>query len=792
MKNKESRLFHIITRVFYGLGALLFIFMLFSAVMFKGEDTIVRWSEPYSGKWFRVYEDGRYEESSLPIGKDIKKGENLIAETILPAEIPEGAILAFFSARDVEVYVDGELRFSFDNADNPLPGLNVKSILVQVSLEHEDAGKNFRIVKYNNAGQPMPINTILYGNSLGIFQIFFTRYGILFYAESILFVVSIFVVIIGFFSMGKYTEWKQILSIGFGFSMLSLWGMLDSQMIQYIFKLYYVDGVWGYLLSMIFLYPFIYFLNAQQKGRYQKGSVAVGMLLLVDFVVISVLHFANLISFEETQPYMNTVLVVVIAHMAVTLIYDIYKGYYSEYPYVAWGTLGLAVMGIIEILNLNLVINGMDGLIILAGMYFMFIMCCVQIFIQIRTNQERTMQAIQANKMKSEFLANMSHEIRTPINAIMGMNELIIRESKEKSTVEYANNVKIASESLLGIINDILDFSKIESGKMELLETEYVLPELVRDVAMMMEVKAKEKNLRLEVEVAENLPTKLHGDSNKLRQVMINLLNNSVKYTKQGYIRLTLTGDMDQGSLLLRMAIADSGIGIKEEDIDKLFQKFTRVDQSKNRSVEGTGLGLAITASMVEMMNGTTEVDSEYGKGSQFTVIVPQRVVDETEIGKDYDWHTYGQTDKKVEKVEAFVAPDAKVLVIDDNAMNLAVIKGLLKKTQMQVTTGKSGFELLEKVQEEHFNIIFLDHMMPEMDGIETLKKFQKLEEHKCKETPVIALTANAIKGAENEYLQAGFDGYLSKPVELQQLRDVLLKFLQTELVKIETKEEEA
>lgn len=384
--------------------------------------------------------------------------------------------------------------------------------------------------------------------------------------------------------------------------------------------------------------------------------------------------------------------------------------------------------------------------------------------------------AEQANRAKSDFLANMSHEIRTPINAIMGMNEMVLRESKDDQIRDYAVNIQSASKTLLSLINDILDFSKIEAGKMEIITAPYDTAVFLNDVVNMIDIKAKQKQLDFQVNIDKSLPLSLVGDEVRNRQIIVNILNNAVKYTKQGYVKFDVAGIRDEGKFTLRMQVSDSGIGIAEEDLSKLFEGFSRLNIEQNRNIEGTGLGLAITHRLVEQMNGRLEVSSVRGEGSVFTVYLTQEIHDEKPIG-DLRQHFEDVVKKQTEYKERFTAPDAKVLVVDDNEMNLAVVKALLKSTAIQVKTCMSGRDCLDIISEEYFDVILLDHMMPGMDGIETLKHIKETE-NKCRTVPVIALTANAIVGAKAEYINAGFSNYLAKPIEGAELEKMLQKYI--------------
>lgn len=391
--------------------------------------------------------------------------------------------------------------------------------------------------------------------------------------------------------------------------------------------------------------------------------------------------------------------------------------------------------------------------------------------------------AENANRAKSDFLANMSHEIRTPMNAIIGMNEMVLRECDDEKINEYSQNIKSASNNLLAIINDILDFSKIESGKMKIVEDEYYLSSVLNDVVNMVQLKADQKGLKFDIQVDSMLPNKLYGDSLRIRQVMVNILNNAVKYTREGTVVFCVCGErLSEDRLSLYIEVKDTGIGIKKEDMSKLFQGFERLDIKENRNIEGTGLGLAITGRLVEQMHGTINVDSVYGSGSIFTVKVPQVIVDFTAVG-DFK-ERYKQFIKSQEKYkERFIAPQAKILIVDDNSMNHVVIKNLLKKTRIKIDSVSSGRECIECVKKEHFDVILLDHMMPDMDGIETLQFLKKMPENKCIGVPVIAMTANSVSGAKEMYLNAGFSSYISKPLDSKVLEETLQSYLPAEKV---------
>ncbi len=773
----SHRVFRFMLSLFGGVAVLIFLFIAISWAGFDQEDTIIRWSGVYEGSWERVFPDGTRIAQDLPILAETGERGVFTVESVLPDEISEGTIFCIFAYNDAYIYVDGQLRASFTNENNPLPGLNEKTVFLQVKLYPTDAGKIIRIEKVMTDNVQEGFATIFYGDSLGVFMEIIKMAGIQFVLSFLLFFFSIALVIFSLFLVGKYDEWKMLLSIGFGFALVTFWLLVDNIIPQYITGLYYVDGVWGYLLVTIMVAPFLYFMNETQNRRYEKVYIGILMTLFLSFAVITFLHAAEIYDFRYSTVIINTIISVAIIVLLTTIGIDIANGFAKEYIYVLIGMIGLSAGSLVEAVIMILISDRIDGLYILIGLYFMILMMLFQTIRQMRLSRDQILEAVRANKYKSEFLANMSHEIRTPINAIMGMNEIILREDISKEVRECASNIKSASDSLLSLINDILDFSKIEAGKMELVNNDYSLSMLTIDVVKMIEVKASQKRLDLNLDVQSTLPDGLYGDENKIRQIMINLLNNAVKYTEKGSVSLNISGSTNEDKVRLEIKVSDTGIGIKENDLGKLFEKFSRIDEKRNKDIEGTGLGLAICAGMVKFMGGTIEVDSTYGKGSTFTVRIDQDIKSKEAVGNIEDKYNR-ETIVTVDEAFTYTAPLASILVVDDNKMNIEVVKGLLKDTLIHIKEAFSGREMLDMIAHNHFDIIFLDHMMPEMDGIEALEKSRDLPINKCSDSPVIALTANAIKGARKEYLDAGFNDYLSKPIKRDEMLGMILQYL--------------
>lgn len=399
----------------------------------------------------------------------------------------------------------------------------------------------------------------------------------------------------------------------------------------------------------------------------------------------------------------------------------------------------------------------------------------------LRKEKRSQQEAEAANMAKSSFLANMSHEIRTPINAILGMNEMILREEKDPAIRGYAGNIQASGNSLLSIVSDVLDISKIESGKLEIIPVDYEVNSLISDCCNMASGRAKAKELELLVECADNVPMKLCGDETHIRQIIMNLLTNAVKYTEKGTVKLIVSGRFTDGGFVLKVDVSDTGIGIAEENLPQLFTQFQRFDLQRNRNIEGTGLGLSIVKRLCDLMSGTITARSVLGSGSTFTVELPQKVVDSTPCGGVNLNYSAGA---EHEYHHSFEAPEAKILAVDDLPVNLLVIANLLKETRIKIDTAGSGRECLDKCSQQKYDLILMDHMMPEMDGVQTFEKLHGDKSSPNFETPVIMLTANALAGMREQYMDVGFADYVSKPVRGAKLEEAIRRNLPESLIK--------
>ncbi len=429
-------------------------------------------------------------------------------------------------------------------------------------------------------------------------------------------------------------------------------------------------------------------------------------------------------------------------------------------------------------------IGDVEGKIPMIERLYTFLEASTTEFVQLQEEQrqQELMDEVRvqtaANDAKSDFLSSMSHEIRTPINAVLGMDEMILREAKEPDIRKYAENIRAAGNTLLNLINDILDFSKIEAGKMNLVPVKYSMSSLLYDIFIMCSNTAEEKGLDVIFDVDNEIPDMLFGDEMRLKQVILNIANNAVKYTKTGSVTIVVDYEKKERNIIdLTFHIIDTGIGIKDEDMANLFKPFERLDEKKNRSILGTGLGMSITTQILSIMGSELKVDSVYGEGSDFYFTLSQSVVNEAPIG-NFRLKAEQRSDEGKQYEATFTASGARILAVDDTPLNLTVLEGLLKETGLQIDTAESGIEAVQLCEDFEYDVILMDHRMPDMDGTQTMMAIQMDEDGINRDTPVVVLTANAVDGMRERLLDEGFDAYLSKPIDSNELERILVEFI--------------
>ncbi len=737
--------------------------------------------------WTWVKDDNTEVSISLPEKLDVEKGTPVRIYTILPDDIKDNYYLAFYNSRDCHIYVDDELRLSFDDDDSDISlGGICKPRWMFAPIGAADAGKKLLISRYDNQSDNSIFLNTYYGDALGIKNGYVSLHRFYYFFTIILAGISAAVAIIGSVLHAVFKRKIDIVEIALGIFMSALWLIFDSPSFQLTFGNYYVDGPLSYMAVLLLPVPILLYVNDTMKRRKQEIMLLLMGVSLVNASYMIAMHLTGFTNFEVnifSIALFHTLLMVV----AVFIIFrDIMDGHLHEYYIVAGGMLIFLFMGTIEAILLLTMRGRVDRTFLLAGLYIVTFSALVQQILVIHSGEREKNAAIEANVQKSHFLANMSHEIRTPINSIIGMNEMILRESRDPEIKEYAHQIDSSGRLLLGLINDVLDFSKIEAGKLEIIPVEFSTADFANDIIVLASDRAKGKNLEPVFEISEKLPSRLLGDDLHIKQIIINIVSNAVKYTKTGSVFFGMSAIpsfSDPRLYDVKFVIKDTGIGIQPENIDKLFDSFTRVDEVKNRSIEGTGLGLSIVKRLVDMMSGTITVESEYGKGSTFTVVLPLKIVDAAPIGNFAEAVDRSKSAATGEYTERFHAPDAKLLVVDDNIVNLKVVGELLKRTQIQIDTVTGGREAVGVCEKKKYDLILMDHRMPDPDGIATLHLIREDVRGKNTATPVIVLTANAFAGLKDKYLAEGFVDYLTKPIDSALLEERVMQFLPGRLV---------
>lgn len=744
----------------------------------------------FSEGWEWIKEDGTRTPAQLPGKNAVERNQIMVIENILPTYLEDNLYMCFRSSKqDMKIYIDDELRQEYSTEDTRVFGRVSAVAYVYVQLAYEDAGKTIRVEMSTDSSYTGVLHEVFYGEMIDIWNYLFEKGGVELIIAMFVLILGLASIVISIALKMCYRKKVEMEYLGWAIFLAAIWIISNSVFRQMLFPNISTISDMAFFMVMLLAIPFMLYLNQVQSERYSKIYLVAITANVIDFVVCTALHVGNIIDFSDSIKVMVSVAGSSMALMGITMIIDVFTGRIKDYLIVALGILGVCLSAVVQIILYFKWTTQFSGAVIAVAMVFVLIISFVNTMKDILDIEKEKQRAVGSNQAKGKFLANMSHEIRTPINAILGMDAMILRESEDEAIKEYAMNIQNAGQTLLYLINDILDFSKIESGKMEIVPVEYEFSSIVHDVVTMIMVKAKDKGLDMKVHVNPNLPYKVYGDEVRIRQILVNLLTNAVKYTEKGGLTLTVDGTIEGEFVKFYYEVEDTGIGIKEEDLSKLFERFERIEEERNRNVEGTGLGMSITLQLLKLMDSELHVESVYGKGSKFSFELKQRIIDKEPIGNLEE--RIKSASAQYSYNAAFVAPKARLLVVDDNAINRKVFVSLLKETKVKIDEAESGMECLDMIKNNHYDIIFLDHMMPEMDGVETLHRLKEIPDHACKNVPIIALTANAISGAREMYLREGFDAFLSKPISPEKLEQTIIHLLPEELVQYDIKEED-
>ena len=711
--------------------------------------------------------------------KDYENGVS--ASSTLPDDIKDNEYLFFVTRKDAAVYINGELREDYvEKRDVNIPGGSVKRFYMMVPLKESDRGATVTVVRSSTIKRDQVVSETFISTRFGAFKYLIGTGGLSLFLASIIFIFSIVVFIVSIVLRFWYKLKIDMMYGALGICIIAAWIITDSYLLPLLTGVYHVNGVLNYIFCLMMPCAPAVYLNSVQCGRYKKSMSAIMIASSINVVVWTVLHFTGVLPFYNIRMIENVILAGISITALSVLILDIIRRNIGEYRYTFIGFFVFLVCCLIELVIL-IVTSGNESLPMVIGLGFLLAFVVIQQVDELRRVNIEKQRMIDISESKTRFLASMSHEIRTPINAILGMNEMILRENKDKTVQEYSRSIKSSGRMLLMLVNDVLDFSKIEAGKLEIVKTHFYMSEMLYDVISLVKERADEKSLELNAQIGGDIPNEIISDEFRIRQILVNLINNAVKYTEKGTVTLILGGRFTDGGYELCLTVKDTGKGIRKQDQATLFEAFTRADVKSNVNIEGTGLGLAIVKSIVNSMNGNLGVESEYGVGSEFWVRLPVEYADKTPIPSDFMQHRvdYDATDDTCD----FTAPDASVLAVDDNQSNLAIVQLFLKRTGIVPDLCSTGTGAVEHCKHKKYDLILLDHMMPQPDGVETLHIIRTDENSLNKDTKAVVLTANAVAGSRKMYLDEGFDDYLTKPIDAAVLEQTVKTLLPPEKV---------
>lgn len=757
----------------------------------------------YLDEWECSYDNVR-ESITLPCNLNINKGTAVTYTTKLPNDIIDGDWIAIMNSKDMTISIDGHKRYEWHRESADVPGGPAKSVYMFVPLSSRDAGKTISIVKDGQNQFNGGMKPILIGDSLSLIDEIESKDGI----EQFMMALAImfFAVIVMAVSLILSRMFKQkinLISISFGVLITSLWLVFDSNIFSIITGVKYVDGILSYIVSMLMPIPYIVYIDEIQKKRYRTLYAFLCIVELLNLLICTALHLTGISNFSEMLVVLDIVIAWIILLVIGCVIFDIIGKRAKDYMYVAVGMIVFMVLCVAEILAINVVDDRTDGVLILTGLFILLISAMCQQIKDISVVQAERNSIIDADKARNEFLSNMSHEIRTPINAILGMNEMILEKSESLQISGYAEGIEKSGRMLMALINDIFDYSQFREGKDELKIIEYNVRKMLDAEITILREHAEAKGLGVNVGIQGDMPEVMCGDPEAIARIISNIMSNAIKYTETGSITFAVECMEQENEYLLKIFIEDTGKGIDKNNLNNIFKAFKRIDLKRNQSIEGAGLGLSIVKQLVDRMGGSIDVSSTPDVGTAFTVIIPQGKVGTAQNTDDIVDDVHASENEKDSVKDAltvddnnqsvnlksgavkhsYIAPDAHILAVDDNNANIIVVKEFLKKLEVKLDTATGGAEAIEKCKAAKYDIILMDHMMPEPDGVEAMHTIRDSLVSLNRRTPIIVLTANVVGNCREKYIQEGFDGYLSKPLDREELFKTIKLFLKPKLV---------
>ena len=733
--------------------------------------------ESYNDGWVWEHDDRTVEPIVPGCQLNVSRGQQIILKKTITTFTDKDAYITFNSAKhDVDAYVNGRLIYSYNTHSTRLFGEYSTDTQLFIPIHPSDEGKELMLIMRSRSDYSGVIDEMYIGTQMAIIFTLLRHDQFQLLSAMFMLVIGIFAMALGIYSRVAYKRTLSISFLGWAIYCCGIWVIAESSFRQFLVPNFSLFSQMSYVSIMLLPLAFGLYFDCLQQGRYRMFYMVLWILSLVENVVAWGLQYAGKADLVNSLVYSFILLGLNAAFFLLTSIPEALQGHLKSYWLEFIGIVGCMSATFAQVLSYRTKPIHMNANYICVGLIFLVIMAGIRAFNSVLRMEHAKAAAVEARTASNDFLARMSHEMRTPINAILGMNKMILRESSEDNILDYARDVNNAGNNLLTIVNEILDLSKVTSGKVDIDPYEYDLMDMLRECYSLISPRTKGSRLAFTVEVSDVMPSKVFGDRERMVQIITNLLSNAVKYTPQGRVSLEVDGKIKDGKLWLMIEVSDTGVGIPTEELPHIFDTYNSVGaESVTDKIEGSGLGLAITKQLVELMEGTISVTSELGKGTTFICMIPQGIRSVEPCGT-FSMGPNG--DRRTMDRNLPLDTVGNILIVDDVAINLRVFLMLLKNTSINVDTARSGFEALDKMAKTKYDLIFLDHLMPGMDGIETKREMDAMTDNPNKDTPIIMQTANAIIGAREQYMELGFADYISKPIKEEVLKAMLKKYL--------------